>query len=145
MGALRTSGGWVHTCCFWVWKDRRSHYHYKCHNNHPSHWSGEALAGDQVLSYLSTTSPPRAQAVIPGSTIQAKKRKLRESKSEVTQLVRSEGKLGLLFLGQCIPRSVTAQPPLFCFQTCNSGHGVRLEYSSLSNDCLCYKSLKLIT
>lgn len=29
------SGGWMCTCCFWIWKDRRSHYYYKCHDNHP--------------------------------------------------------------------------------------------------------------
>lgn len=144
-GALRTSGGWVRTCCFQIWKDRKSHCHYKCHNNHPSHWSGEALVGGQVLSYLSTTSPPRAQEVIPGSIIHTKRRKLGEAKSEATQLVRGEGKPGLGPLGQRLPRAVITQPPLLCLQTCNSGHGLRPEYSFLSNNCLYYKSLKSIT
>lgn len=25
--------------------ERRSHYDYKCYDNHPSHWSGEAVPG----------------------------------------------------------------------------------------------------
>lgn len=84
-GAQPTSGGWVSTCCFWICKDRIKAIMIINVMSTRLHVGLGRFFRETKCFTIHQLIHLQEQISLPGSIVQAKKLRLRESKSQVTQ------------------------------------------------------------